>query len=99
MPEPWPRYSDRDIVSARPPKEPVDPRRAYAFLVEPEHTADGQIEDVATIFLTNRECPFRCLMCDLWQHTTDIPVAPGDIPFQIDKSLSLLMTLLYLVEH
>ena len=87
---PLPRYTDQAIVAARPAKVPVDPRRPYAFLVEPERGADGHVEDVATLFLTNRECPFRCLMCDLWKHTTDTPVAIGDIPAQIDYALERL---------
>ena len=87
---PLPCYTDEAIVAARPPKDPVDPRRPYAFLVEPECTASGHVEDVATLFLTNRECPFRCLMCDLWKHTTDTPVAVGAIPAQIDYALERL---------
>ena len=87
---PLPRYTDQAIVAARPPKEVVDPRRPYAYLVEPEYTAEGRVEDVATLFLTNRECPFRCLMCDLWKHTTDTPIAVGDIPAQIDYALERL---------
>lgn len=86
----WPHFSDAEIVAARPPKEVVDPWRPYAYLVEPEHTAEGRVEDVATLFLTNRECPFRCLMCDLWRHTTDEPVPPGAIPAQIDYALERL---------
>lgn len=82
--------SDAEILAARPDKKPVDPRRPYAFLVEPERGADGRVEDVATIFLTSRECPFRCLMCDLWKHTTDEPVEAGDIPAQIDYALARL---------
>ena len=82
--------SDREIVAARPAKEAVDPYRPYAFLVEPEPTAEGRVEDVATLFLTNRECPFRCLMCDLWRHTTDEPVPVGAIPAQIDHALERL---------
>ena len=87
-----PFFTDREIVAARPPKEPVDSRRPYAYLIERERTAAGRVEDVATLFLTNRECPFRCLMCDLWKHTTDAPVAGGDIPAQIDFALSRLPT-------
>ncbi|RMF63977.1 MAG: radical SAM protein [Bacteroidetes bacterium] len=68
----------------------MDPRRPYAFFVEDEHAAAGRVEPVATIFLTNRECPFRCLMCDLWRHTTDETVAPGMIPAQIDHALERL---------
>jgi radical SAM enzyme (TIGR01210 family) len=84
------RIDDAAIVAARPPKQPVDPWRPYAYLVEPEHTADGRVEDVATLFLTNRECPFRCLMCDLWRHTTDASVPVGAIPAQIDFALARL---------
>ncbi len=86
----WPRFSDAEITAARGPKAAVDPSRPYAFFVEPERTAAGRVEDVATVFLTNRECPFRCLMCDLWRHTTDAPVAPGMIPAQIDHALARL---------
>lgn len=79
---------DQSILNARPPKEHVDPWLPYAFHVEPEHTADGAVENVATIFLTNHECPFRCLMCDLWMHTTDATVPSAAIPAQIDHALA-----------
>lgn len=85
-----PRWTDAEILAARPPRESVTPDRPYAFLVEPERTADGHVEDVATVFLTNRECPFRCLMCDLWKHTTLQTVPIGAIPRQIDHALSQL---------
>ena len=90
MAEAGPHFDDRAILAARPTKQPVDPWRPYAFLTEPEHTAAGRVEDVATLFLTNRECPFRCLMCDLWQHTTDETVSPGAIPAQINYALERL---------
>ena len=83
-------HSNRDILRARGPKNPVDPARPYAFLVEPECSANGQVEDVATLFLTNRECPFRCVMCDLWRNTTDQRVPLGAIPQQIDYALERL---------
>lgn len=59
----------------------------YAFLVEKERLTNGEIEDVATIFLTNKECPFRCLMCDLWKNTTDYEVPEGAITRQIEFAL------------
>lgn len=90
MPDALPRYSDREIVAARPAKEAVDPWEPYAYLVEPERTAAGAVDPVATVFLTNRECPFRCLMCDLWKHTTDKTVPEGAIPAQIDYALDRL---------
>ncbi len=48
----------------------------------------GRIEDTAIIFLTNRECPYHCLMCDLWKNTTDFTVPAGSIPQQIELALS-----------
>ena len=86
----YPHLSDRDILQARPAKQTVDPQRPYAFLVEPECAASGEVVDVATVFLTNRECPFRCLMCDLWKNTTVEIVPPGAIPSQIDYALQRL---------
>lgn len=84
------RSLDQAILAARPPKNPVDPWRPYAFTVEDERTAEGVVEPVATLFLTNRECPFRCLMCDLWKNTTDDTVPVGAIPAQIDWALERL---------
>jgi radical SAM enzyme (TIGR01210 family) len=78
------------ILRARPPKNAVDAARPYAFFVEPECSATGEVVEVATLFLTNRECPWRCLMCDLWKNTTDESVPPGAIPRQIDYALAQL---------
>ena len=83
----WVNTSDADILAARGPKNVVDPFRPYAMLVEPEFSADGVVEDVATVFLSNRECSFRCLMCDLWKNTTDERVPLGAIPEQIRFAL------------
>jgi radical SAM enzyme (TIGR01210 family) len=85
-----PAITDREILAVRPQHNPVDPKRPYAFLVEPEHSASGKAEDVATIFLTNRGCQFRCLMCDLWKNTLREPVHVGAIPAQIDYALARL---------
>lgn len=78
---------DRWIVSCRGSKNPVDPQKPYGWLVEKERTVSGKIEDTGIIFLTNRECPFHCLMCDLWKNTTDNPVPVGAIPNQIEWAL------------
>jgi len=90
MPESFPAYSSLQIIERRPERRQLDPRRPYGFFVEPEHNAQGDIVDVATLFLTNRECPFRCLMCDLWKHTLTESVSPGDIPEQIRWALEQL---------
>lgn len=81
---------DKWIVSLRGKKNTVDPFKPYAFLVEKERTAAGTIEDIAVIFLTDTECPFHCLMCDLWKNTTSDPLPAGAIPHQIEFALSQL---------
>jgi archaeosine synthase beta-subunit len=88
--QPAPRFDDDWILAQRPPRNLVSPERPYAFLVEPEAAPGGGMVDVATIFLTNRECPFRCLMCDLWKNTLETSVAPGQIPAQIRWALEQL---------
>lgn len=84
------RFTAEQIRSARPSRQQLDPWRPYAFLSEPECGPDGAVEDVATIFLTNRECPFQCLMCDLWKNTLTKSVPVGAIPAQIDYALERL---------
>jgi len=90
MPESFPSYSSLQIVEQRPDRRQLDPRQPYEFFVEPEYNAQGDVVSVATLFLTNRECPFRCLMCDLWKYTLTESVSPGDIPEQIRRALDQL---------
>ncbi len=78
---------DQWILQQRGPRNPADLTRPYASMVERERTIDGRVEDVATIFITNRECPFRCLMCDLWRNTTTKPVQVGAVAGQIEWAL------------
>jgi radical SAM enzyme (TIGR01210 family) len=84
-----PLLGDDWILARRPPRNAVAPDRPYAWLVEPEPAPRGTV-DVATLFLTNRECPYRCLMCDLWKNTLETSVAPGQIPEQIRWALARL---------
>ena len=78
------------ILGRRPQRNSLDPNRPYAFFVEQEHSASGEIVPVATIFLTNRECPWRCAMCDLWKNTLAESLEPGMIPRQIQFALDRL---------
>lgn len=71
----------------RPPRNRVDPFRPHGFFVEEEPREGGGTERVATILLTNRECPWRCLMCDLWKNTLETPTPKGAIPAQIRLAL------------
>lgn len=80
----------RWIVSRRGPKRVLDAERPYAFLWEEEAGAGGETIPTATVFLTNRECPYRCLMCDLWHDTLDERVPTGTISAQIKFALAQL---------
>jgi uncharacterized Fe-S cluster-containing MiaB family protein len=88
--KPVPLLTDDWVLAQRPARNPLSADRPYAYLVEPEPAADRCVVDVATLFLTNRECPFRCLMCDLWKNTLTESVAPGQIPEQIRWALGQL---------
>lgn len=45
---------------------------------------------MATVLLANRECPWRCLMCDLWQSTLTETVPEGAISEQVRRALARL---------
>lgn len=78
---------DAWIIARRGPRNVLDPLRPWAFFVEDERSASGDVVPVATVFLTNRECPWRCLMCDLWRNTLTGETPAGAIPAQIDYAL------------
>ena len=64
--------------------------RPWQFLAEEERSNCGEIDLVNTLFLTNRQCPWRCVMCDLWQNTLTETVPVGAIPAQIAYALARL---------
>lgn len=78
------------IEIARPGRNKMDPWRPYAWTKDRERTADGRIVESGALFLTNRECPWRCLMCDLWKNTLSESVPVGAIPAQIRFGLDRL---------
>jgi radical SAM enzyme (TIGR01210 family) len=84
------READRGrwILERRGERNAVDGSRAVTAFVEEERTERGDVVPVATILLANRECPWRCLMCDLWKNTTKQSVTPGAIPAQIRDALA-----------
>lgn len=66
----------------------LDPHRAWQFFVEDEISARGVVGPVSTVFLTNRRCPWQCVMCDLWKNTLSETVPVGAIPAQIEHALA-----------
>jgi radical SAM enzyme (TIGR01210 family) len=86
------RRIDRDawVLRQRGPRLPVIPSRAYGYFTEHEPDAKGRLRSISTILLTNRECPWRCVMCDLWQNTLTNVIDPGLIPTQIQHALAQL---------
>jgi radical SAM enzyme (TIGR01210 family) len=83
-----PLLHDEFVVQHRSSKAPLDPHRAYAAIWEEERDADGALAPTAVVFLTNKECPFRCVMCDLWVNTLDATVPRGAIAAQIRAALA-----------
>jgi len=82
-----PKRSTAWIRSLRGPKPHLDPWQPAGAEVEWERDRDGEVVPVGTAFLTNRECPFTCLMCDLWQYTTDESVPAGAVDRQVEAAL------------
>jgi radical SAM enzyme (TIGR01210 family) len=78
---------DRWILARRPARVAVDPKRPHAWFVEEERTESGAMASVATVILTGRECPWRCLMCDLWRFNLAGPSPPGAILAQVDRAV------------
>lgn len=78
----------RFILERRGTKNGLDSIRACGAFVEEEPTSCGIAVPVATILLTNRECPWKCVFCDLWTNTLDETVPSGAISQQIRAALA-----------
>jgi len=80
---------DRFVIDLRSARPSHDPWRYQQVLLENEPTERGDVARVGTIFLTGRECPWRCAMCDLWRFTTRTDTPAGAIPAQIRSARQL----------
>ncbi|HXE80098.1 MAG TPA: hypothetical protein VNK41_05060 [Vicinamibacterales bacterium] len=78
-----PAARDAFVLSRRGRRNPADPWRTPRVLIEDECAADGTVVRSAAIFLTGRECPWRCVMCDLWKHTLESDTPRAALPAQI----------------
>jgi radical SAM enzyme (TIGR01210 family) len=74
---------DRFVAERRAPRPARNPWQAPEILIEDEPDGSGTLTRGATLFLTGAECPWRCVMCDLWQQTTVGATPPGAIPAQV----------------
>lgn len=79
---------DAWILTRRPERNRVAVDAPYAAFIELEPLPGGGTEEVLAIFLSNRECPVRCLMCDLWKNTLPGPVPPGAVAKQVADTLA-----------
>lgn len=77
---------DRFVLRRRGDRPSHDPWRHQGVLVEDEPTHEGKQQRIATVFLTGRECPWRCAMCDLWRYTIADDTPAGAIPSQIGRA-------------
>jgi radical SAM enzyme (TIGR01210 family) len=78
----------RFVLDRRGKKNAVDPLRAYGAFVEEEADGSGGFATIATLLLTNRECPWKCVFCDLWKNTLDTDVPRAAIETQIRRALA-----------
>ena len=72
-------HGNQEIQELRPKRNTLNPDIPYHFLHEEEPDAAGVLQKVNTIFLTGKECSFKCLMCDLWKNTLATPTPKGAI--------------------
>jgi radical SAM enzyme (TIGR01210 family) len=79
-----------DIEMLRPKRNQVNAEIPYHFLHEQEPDEEGNLQKVNTLFVTGKECSFKCLMCDLWKNTLTSATPPGAILKQIDHALARL---------
>jgi len=71
-------------------KNQVDAAVANGIFSESELTRNGFVEDHNIILTTNKECGFKCVMCDLWKNTLDYKVEEGVIANQVALALEQL---------
>lgn len=79
----FPAIDSRMVLAARGAKVPLASQIPPLLVTETEPDAAGGTTLASTVFLIGKECPFRCLMCDLWRHTTDQRTEPGSLVQQL----------------
>ena len=83
-----PNHYDAWVASLRPAKRLPPMDRPIAAFVERELLPTGRCVRVGTILLNNRECPYRCVFCGLWQDTIDDTPRPDAVARQVEQALT-----------
>ncbi len=78
------------IEGLRGEKNLLSPWLPVHYLHEEEIGPNLAPVTVNTLFIANKECAFRCVMCDLWKDTLDSDTPLGAVPAQIDYALERL---------
>ena len=88
MPSVYPTHHRTAWITAQrgPRNGTPDSEKPHGVFLEQERLASGEIVSSGVVLLTNKECPWRCLMCDLWKDTTTETVPVGAIPRQVDAA-------------
>lgn len=90
VPREWDAWIRRKRPDFRQDRNALSLETPSHQLVEFEPVEAGRLVKTLTVFLTNRECPWHCLMCDLWKETTLKSVPSGSIPRQLRHALNRL---------
>lgn len=78
------------MLERRAPKPDNDPLLHHGATVDMEPAVGGGTVAVGVVLLTGRECPWRCVMCDLWRQTTDANTPRGAIAAQVNEARAML---------
>jgi radical SAM enzyme (TIGR01210 family) len=76
------------VLTQRPARNSIQSNKPHGFFLEQERAGSGIVASSGVILLTNKECPWRCLICDLWKNTLPQRVPTGAIPAQIEYALT-----------
>lgn len=82
------RLGSREIRSLRPAKPEVRLDRPIGHRWDIERGLGARARHALTVFLAGAECPFTCVFCDLWKHTTSGATPVGALPRQLEIALA-----------
>lgn len=81
----------RFITDSRPPIDRGhDPWQVHGTTIDEEPDERERPVRVGTVFLTGSECPWRCVMCDLWRYTIETRTPGGAIAAQVSTAMGML---------